>query len=221
MKLDDVTVNVLKNFQTINPSIQFKEGNEITSTSPTKTIIARATVPNSFPQDFCIYDLRRFISVTSMLKSAEIDFNETYLTFVEGKKKIKYAYCEPEAIVVPRKEPKKFPEADIFFEFTLTAETIKEAIQGMNVLGHEMLVFKGQDGILSISSKTDVNSDTFSIEIGETDKTFSFIFEQSKLNLLAKDYKASLSKKKHMYLEGEGIEYWISAHKNSSLDLDE
>lgn len=41
MKLSARTINILKNFSTINPSIVLKPGNTVTTISTNKTIMAR------------------------------------------------------------------------------------------------------------------------------------------------------------------------------------
>ena len=57
MKLSDDTVQVLKNFSGINQSLQFKSGNTLKTISPLKTIFVEATVGESFPKEFALYDL--------------------------------------------------------------------------------------------------------------------------------------------------------------------
>lgn len=218
MQLDETTLTILKNFQTINSAIQIKEGNVITTKSTVGNVLARAVVHVEFPKTFCIYELKRFLSVISTFKNAEIEFSDSYLTFVEGNKRLRYTYCDPEMIVVPMKEPGSFPAQDVFFEFTLTADMLKEALVGMSVLGHDGVVFKGVDGKLMITTASEVNADSFMMEIGETDETFNFIFEASKLNIIPKDYKVTLSRKRHMHLETDNLAYWISANKNSTVD---
>ena len=47
MKISTNTVNVLKNFAKINPSIVVQEGNVLKTISPSKTIMARANVEMS------------------------------------------------------------------------------------------------------------------------------------------------------------------------------
>ena len=47
MKLDTKTLNVLKSFTPINPSILIKEGNIVSTISPTKTVLAKAKVPTN------------------------------------------------------------------------------------------------------------------------------------------------------------------------------
>lgn len=218
MKLDETTITILKNFQTINPSIQIDEGNVILTKSPTGTIGAMATVQNDFPRTFAIYELKRFLSVANMFKDGEIEFDETFLTFRDGKKSLRYTYCDPVTIMIPKKRPEKFAPETVFFEFTLTAEMLKEALAGMNVLGHEGIVIKGKDGKLVITTSSQTNADSFALDIGETDKDFAFILESQKLNMIPKDYLVSLSRKRFLHLDSDDLQYWIAAHKSSYVN---
>lgn len=218
MKLDEVTIAVLKNFQSINSSIQISEGDTIITMAESQTVLARAVVPNQFPQTFCIHDLKRFLSVASTFKNAELEFSENYLTFVEGNKRIRYTYCDPEVLELPKKKPGRFPPADVFFQFHLAADMLTEVKNGMSVLGHDGIVIKGEDGRLLLSTVTETNSDLFVMDIGETDCNFNFIFESEKLNFIPRDYNVTLSRKKHMHLESENLEYWVASNKNSTIE---
>ena len=71
MKLSSETLAVLKNFVSINASIEFKTGNKLATISPTKTVLAKATIKDTFPQDFCIHDLNQFLSVHSLDKDCD------------------------------------------------------------------------------------------------------------------------------------------------------
>ena len=57
MKLSARTLQILKNFATINPSLLFKPGNVLTTISPAKTMQAKARVTEQFDTQFAIYDL--------------------------------------------------------------------------------------------------------------------------------------------------------------------
>jgi len=60
MKLSDKTLNLLKNFSSINQSILFKEGNTLRTISVMKNILAEAKITEDFTKDFGIYDLNQF-----------------------------------------------------------------------------------------------------------------------------------------------------------------
>ena len=48
MKIDANTLNVLKNFAKINPSILIQEGNTLKTISTSKTIMAKSNVSTNF-----------------------------------------------------------------------------------------------------------------------------------------------------------------------------
>ena len=57
MKLSNNTISVLKNFASINQNLVIKEGNEITTMSAMKNIVAKAEVEETFTYEVAIYDL--------------------------------------------------------------------------------------------------------------------------------------------------------------------
>ena len=68
MKLSNETLNVLKNFSTINEGLEFKQGKKIKTVSTSKALMAEANLPDEFPETFCVYDLNQFLSVNSLFK---------------------------------------------------------------------------------------------------------------------------------------------------------
>ena len=52
MILSDDTLNVLKNFATINPNLVLKPGQRVSTISEAKTIMASAEIVEDFPQEF-------------------------------------------------------------------------------------------------------------------------------------------------------------------------
>ena len=81
MKLSDSTISVLKNFSSINQSIVVAEGNSLRTISMMKNILAEATVEETFPRTFAIYDLNEFLNGLSLHDDYTLDFsNETYAT---------------------------------------------------------------------------------------------------------------------------------------------
>ena len=86
MKFGTRTVNILKNFQSINPSIAFKEGNIVRTMSPSKTIIAQATISESISDDFCVYDLGKFISTLSLFEEPDFKVSGQLGVITSGNK---------------------------------------------------------------------------------------------------------------------------------------
>ena len=69
MKLSNDTREVLKNFSTINKNLLVKNGTAIGTMSAMKNIVAKATVPDTFNNEFAIYDLNEFLSAMSLFKT--------------------------------------------------------------------------------------------------------------------------------------------------------
>ena len=65
MELSEGTLQVLKNFATINSNIVIKQGNALKTISEAKNLLASASILEDIPIDFGIYDLNQFLNVLS------------------------------------------------------------------------------------------------------------------------------------------------------------
>jgi hypothetical protein len=130
MKLSNETLSVLKNFAGINSGIEFKKGNKLTTISSGKTVLAKATLKDEFPQDFCVYDLNQFLNVHSLNKDTEVDFDESNIIFKSGRSKAKYRKTAREMIVTAPDKALSLPSVDI--AFTLTEEDFGSILKSAN-----------------------------------------------------------------------------------------
>ena len=93
MKLSDRTINLLKNFASINQSILFKQGNQLRTISVMKNILAEANIDEDFPQDFGVYDLSQFLNSLGLFQEPELNFTgQSYVNIKEGKQRSKYFF---------------------------------------------------------------------------------------------------------------------------------
>ena len=76
MQLSNETINVLKNFATVNPNVVFKPGQQLKTISEAKTILASAQIVEDFPQEFGIYDLNEFLSVYNLIEDPTLTFED-------------------------------------------------------------------------------------------------------------------------------------------------
>ena len=83
MKLSNGTINVLKNFSTINQNLVIKEGSDISTMSAMKNIVAKAKVEEDFIKEFAIYDLNEFLSALSLFEKPDLDFQDDYVVITE------------------------------------------------------------------------------------------------------------------------------------------
>ena len=116
MKLSDRTINLLKNFSSINQSILFKEGNSLRTISVMKNILAEANIAEDIPRDFGIYDLNQFLNGLNLHQNAELDFqNDGYVVIKEGRSRSKYFFADPNVIVTPPEKSISLPTEDVCF----------------------------------------------------------------------------------------------------------
>ena len=63
MKISKEAINILKNYATISNNLRIYPGNELATLSPQQSIFARATVPDTFPVEVCVYNLNSLLEL--------------------------------------------------------------------------------------------------------------------------------------------------------------
>lgn len=217
MKLSPRTMQVLKNFASINPSILFKKGDVLSTISPGKTVLAKAKVAENFDREFAIFDLARFIGVMSLFNEPVIETHDNYCEIKDDKQKVHYTYTDPSMIVVAPEKEVKIDSPDI--EFTLTGDTFGRMMKAVAVLQTSELAVTGDGNTISLQTFDSKNStsDVFSIGVGKTSHTFEMIFKVDNLKLLAGDYEVKMTRKKFGHFKGTDVEYWITTEANSTF----
>jgi hypothetical protein len=213
MKLSNETLTVLKNFSSINQGIQFKKGKKLTTVSAGKTVLAQAILKDEFPQDFCVYDLNQFLSVHSLFKDSEIDFNSSDVIFKSGKRKTNYRMTAKEMIVVPPEKELTLPSVDC--EFSLSSEDYDSIIKAASVLSSPHVgVQSNGDAVEMITFDANDNSaHTNSIQVGDGDgKKYKIVFKTENIKLIPGSYDVKISFKgiAHFKNTKDDIQYWIA-----------
>ena len=214
MKLSNETLTVLKNFSGINQGIQFKQGTKLTTVSAGKTVLAQANLKDEFPQDFCVYDLNQFLSVNSLFKDkAELEFDDSNITFKSGRSKIKYRMTAKEMIVTPPEKEITLPSVDC--EFTLNSEDYDTIMKTAAVLSspHIAVVSDGEKIEIVTFDAADNSAHTNSIEVGQGNgKKYSIVFKTENIKLIPGSYDVKISFKGigHFTNTKEDIQYWIA-----------
>jgi len=210
MKLSDKTIQILKNFATINQSILVRPGNVLKTITPLKTILAQATVTETFTQEFAIYELPRFLGIISLFSDPEFTFQEKFVTISSGKQRVNYTYADASMIMTPPSKDINFPDTEV--EFTITAEQLSTISKAGAVLQMPEIAVVGEDGLISIRAIDSKNSsaDVFSLDVGECNKDFKVIFRPENLKLIPSDYKVSLTTAGICRFESDNLTYWVT-----------
>jgi len=196
MKLSDRTLNLLKNFSSINQSILFKEGNSLRTISVMKNILAEANIDEDIPRDFGIYDLNQFLNGLNLHQSAELDFqNDGYVVIKEGRSRSKYFFADPNVIVTPPDKSISLPTEDVCF--TLDTNQLDKLLKAAAVYQLPDLSAVGENGVvkLVVRDKKNETSNDFSVIVGETSDEFSFNFKVENIKIIPGSYDVVVSKK--------------------------
>ena len=221
MKLSDKTINLLKNFSSINQSILIKEGDSIRTISVMKNILAEAKVPEEFPKDFGIYDLNQFLNAISSLHiNPELDFrNNEYLLIREGKKRNRFFFADPNVIVSPPEKSITLPSEDVCFE--LDTQVLGTLMKAAAIYQVPDLSVVGEAGVvkLVVHDKKNDTSNTHEEIVGETDEEFCFNFKVENIKILPGTYEVVVSKKLLSRFESKNHEltYYIALEPDSTF----
>ena len=152
MKLTEKTLNLLKNFASINQSILFKKGSTLRTMSVMKNILAEADIGEEIPQDFAIYDLVQFLNGISLYGDPELDFqNESYLTIRDGKNhRTKYFFADPSVVVAPPDKTLTLPTEDV--SFTLDTNNLTQLLKAAAIYQLPDLAVVGDNGVVQLLS---------------------------------------------------------------------
>jgi len=223
MKLNQNTIETLKNFAGINTNILIKEGNELSTISTMRNIFAKAKISDEFTKEFGIYDLNQFLSAVSSANKPELSFKDKHLEiFEEGhpKDKDNFYYSDPSVIVSPTKEV-NMPEADV--SFTLTEINYKKLLKKALIYQAPDLALigiKGGDVVLKVFDKKNDTSNSSTIVVGQNATAdYTFYFKVENMKMLDGDYDVSVSAKSISHFKNKKlpVEYWIALEPDSTI----
>ncbi|AMO43159.1 sliding clamp DNA polymerase accessory protein [Cyanophage S-RIM32] len=208
--LSNSTLQVLKNYSTINSSILIREGNELKTISVGENAIAQYTCEETFPQTFGIYDLNQFLAGLSLFESPTLEFDNANFVNIRGRgRAAKYYFSDPEITLksAPNKDV-KFPGADI--EFNLTQEDLGSLQKAAAVYNLPDLVFCSEGGEISLNlrdSENDTSNAYSQTVVGDTTGDYELTIKVENIRLHPGDYSVKVSK------------HLISEWKHQNLDL--
>ena len=207
MKLSNGTINVLKNFSTINQNLVIKEGSDISTMSAMKNIVAKAKVEEDFTKEFAIYDLNEFLSALSLFGTPDLDFQDDYVVITEegSAKSLKYWYSDPSVVTTPTKDI-TMPSNEVKFDFS--SDSLAEITKAASVIGAPDMVL--EKGKLRVTDKKNTTANDYATELDvpDSDVDYKFWFKVENLKLLPGSYSVEVSSNK------------ISRFSNSSVDIE-
>jgi hypothetical protein len=208
--LSEQTLQVLKNYSTINSSILIREGNQLKTISVGENALAEYSCEESFPQTFGIYDLNQFLAGLTLFQNPVLEFdNDNYVTIRSRGRSAKYFFSDPE--ITLKSAPEKninFPGADL--DFNITWEDITSLQKAAAVYNLTDLVFKSANNQISLylrDSENETSNDYCQSIAGDTTGEYELVLKVEHLRLQPGDYHVKVSK------------HLVSEWRHTRLDL--
>lgn len=218
MKLSNETLNVLKNFSTINEGLEFKQGKKIRTISTSKAVMAEANLTDEFPETFCVYDLNQFLSVNSLFKDkADLSFDSTNITFQSGRNKIKYRKCADTMIV--RVPDKTITLSSVDVSFILSAEDFHWILDTAKVLSSPHIAIQSDGSsskaeIITFDADNDsAHENSIVIDTkGELTGKYKIVFNTENFKMIPGSYNVEITTKgiAHFKNTKDDIQYWVA-----------
>jgi hypothetical protein len=210
--LSKKTLDVLKNFSTINSSIVFRKGSTVRTISNAENILAKFSGEEVFPTDFAIYDLSQFLSGISLFNDPQLEFTSSdFVSIRGGRTSAKYYFSDPE--ITLKSAPEKnvnFPGADL--QFSLSGDDLIALQKASAVYSLPDLTFQSEEGLdtikLILRDKENDTSNTYDLTVaGCATGTYSLDVKIENIRLLPGDYSVKVS------------QHLISEWTNTNVDL--
>ena len=199
IQLSKSTIDLLRNFSTINKSIIIEEGSYVQTMSVNKNIIGMGKIKEFIPCNMAIYDLPLFLGALSLFKKPWLNFPDDKKVIIfdeETKGKTVFYYSDPEIIVTPPEFNKDLPDVELMFD--LPQSDITQLMQAAKVYGVEDLCIQGYAPEASLDTaafsicvkdKKNTTSNVFSLPLKKV------IFNQGKGDLDEAPYKLTQDRK--------------------------
>ena len=222
MNISENTMQILKNYGSINPNFIARKGNTIMTVSEAKNILSSCNIEEQFEQDMGIYDLNEFLNVLSLVDQPKLDMEEKWCTVKDatGRSKVKYFFTDTDMLTAPTEKMIENASnmTDFALSFTLDNDTLSKVKRAAGALSHSSMKIEWIDNSvqLTVFDTENPTSNTFTIEVpGQGQEQGSWVININNLKIVPGDYEVKVSNKNISNFEHKEkpIQYWIALEK--------
>lgn len=226
MKLSANTMNILKNFATINEGIYVKAGNVIETISKQKNILAKAELTDTFDAEFGIHDLNNFLGNITLTRDAqpeiEVEEKNIIIKGLAGRSSTKYRKASKETILVPPDKTISMDTAEI--KFSIDAQDLEWIFKVASALGSPNIAFVSDGETVNIETfdaKDDASHvNSTKLNVVGNGKTYRMVFATENLRFVPGAYEVTIASKGigHFKNTAMSVEYWVTTETGSKYE---
>lgn len=212
MKLNEHTMNVLKNFATINPGVVLNPGKIQKTQSPGGEILAIAELDEITSNKFAIYDLNQFLGNVTTMSNPDISIKKNVITIKDDVFEFNYHACTPSSVIHPPDMEILLKNPDVSFELPHSTLTKLLRLASMNELHNLSIGSKNKKLHIQIHDMSKSNVNYASTEVGEyLGDDFIATFKTEYLKFIPDDYRVEmkLGKFARFYGKNKNIQYTV------------
>lgn len=223
MKFSAETLQLLKNFASINTNIVFKPGDNISTISNLKNIFAKATIKEDIPNEFAIYDLNSLLAMLTLMENQDVAFGDKSLVVSSDKGKFEYFYSNPE--IVTAAPSGEIEHVDVY-KFKLAAEDVQMTMKAAAITGAPTIsvTCKNQGVELVVGDRKNDTASNFKKSLGTSFDPFDVFIAVENLKVVPDAYEVTVAKTAngkakflHFKHESKSLQYWIACEPGSVL----
>jgi hypothetical protein len=227
MILSQKTIEIFKYFSNLSPTILVRQGNILRARSVGKTILTKAVLDETFPEEFVIYSIPEFLKTINLFKEPNVEFNETHMLISESGFKVRYLYTPMELYPDPPKN-EDFTPSDVNWGMSmeLCESDLVNIKKASTVLNLNTVSFT-QEGIVAYSDK-DKDANNFKMDYpsdvtytGNYPDDFEINFMTESLDVYSGKYKLDFSCGRRssikMTNEVDNLSIWIASNPSSRV----
>jgi hypothetical protein len=217
MKISTDTIKLLQNFASVNNNLRIRPGRELMTISPQKNIFAKATVNETFPKDFCVYDLNSLLSLLTLMEDQDIDFGETSLKISKDGGEFEFFYADESVIIAP--EAGKSIAVDNHYSFKMSSTDVLMLNKAAAIVGAKFIsvVSKAGKTTLSVGDPKTASSNSYKRTLESSEHEFNCRLAVENFKVVPDAYNVTISKKKffHFKHDTKALEYWLAMEPDS------
>lgn len=195
LNLSKRTLQILKNFATINPAVVLEAGSTLRTADPGQSILVIASIDEKIPVKFPIMELSSFLGILGLPAFSECTLNmgDRKIEMV-GKKTSMNFWAAAESLVELPEEELELGEGDI--KAVMEEGAFADLKKACSYLGHEFCKLSNRGGkvyFTALSPAVDT-SNNYEVELGTTDQPDAeLILKTDNLKMIPGDYKIEAS----------------------------
>lgn len=218
MKLSKETISLLKNFASINPNLVITPGNTLKTITEAKSILASATIAETFDKTLGIYDLNEFVAALNLVEDPDVTVEDSTVVIAGSNTTVRYRLADPEILTKPTKNV-NMPPADV--KVTLTADVVNKIRKAAAVLGHVTVSLRSENGSIALAVVDPKNTaaNSYIVDLGvKTTAKFNFDFLLSNFRFIDGDYQLEVSSRliSKWTATSSDLSYLVALEKSSA-----